>query len=378
MNFSLPYDKEAYQLLHEGSIALAQVEHNGIRVDTNYLDQTMRRMDHRIDRIKSRMDSSEVASIWRNHYKGRTNLGSNVQLGYVLFEKMGFDCPELTATKRFKTDEKTLGTVNHPFVKDYLKVRKLEKSRNTFLEGIKREVVDGFIHPVFNLHIVKTFRSSSDSPNFQNIPIRDPAVAKLIRQAFIARPGCRLVELDYSGIEVSIAACYHKDPRMLEYLEDETKDMHRDMAMECFKLPPEEMETDGSFEDSKRIKAIRHAGKNGFVFPQFYGDWFVDCARHLWNTIDDTNLHFRDGTSIFTHLEDHGITSLGDIDGGKPTAHSFLAHIQKVEKDFWENRFRVYNKWRRSWVKRYMERGWMLTKTGFICQGHLKRNEIIN
>ncbi|NIS13857.1 MAG: hypothetical protein GWN12_18860, partial [Thermoplasmata archaeon] len=87
----------------------------------------------------------------------------------------------------------------------------------------------------------RTFRSSSDSFNFQNIPIRDLELARLIRQAIIARSGHRLVEIDYSGVEVHVAACYHQDPTMLEYLEDKSKDLHRDMAMEIFKLPLEEL-----------------------------------------------------------------------------------------------------------------------------------------
>ncbi len=299
----------------------------------------------------------------------------------MLFGEMGFECTERTATGRYKTDEESLSRINHPFVKDYLKVKKFEKTLTTYLLGIRREVVNGFIHPFFNLHLVRTYRSSSDSPNFQNIPVRDPAIGQLIRQAFIPRPGRRLVELDYGGIEVCVAACYHQDPTMLAYLEDDTKDMHRDMAMECFKLPLKELtpadKTDTA--EVKRAKDIRYCGKNMFVFPSFYGSFFLDCARNLWNAITSMNLHTRDGRSLLIHLREQGIREVGDLNPTeKPRKGTFERHLQKVEQDFWEKRFPIYDRWKKNWVKAYRRDGYMLTKTGFICQGYLKRNEIFN
>jgi len=377
---NLPHTEEAYDLLHQGAIALAQVEANGIRIDTEYLDRTMERLDTKIKRLQGSLRSSTVGKVWETYYKERTNFDSNTQLGTILFDVLGHECPAETASGKHKTDEKTLATINHPFVKRCMTIRKMQKTRNTFLQGIHHEVVPakffngsvwetgGLIHPVFNLHLVKTFRSSSDSPNFHNFPVRDPKIAKIIRQAFIARPGHRLVEIDYSGIEVRVAACYHKDPRMLSYLNDNSTDMHRDMAMEVYLLPQEEV-----------TKTIRYCGKNGFVFPEFYGSTYTERARELWGMIGELNLTLEDGTSLYDHLESHGIRGLGELgENGRPPRGSFLAHIQSVENDFWERRFRVYHQWRNRWVKQYRERGWILSKTGFICQGYMLRNEIIN
>ena len=375
----IPYTKEAYQLLHDGAIALGQVESNGIRVDTEYLDTTIRRLRRRIDHLREKIQSSEVMKKWKAYYKGRSNLNSNEQLGYVLFELMGYHCPNMTETGRFKTDEETLSAVDNPFVGQYLKIQKLQKSMGTYLMGIKREVVDGFIHPFFNLHLVRTFRSSADSPNFQNIPIRDPEISRLIRQAFIPRPGHRLVELDYSGIEVAVAACYHKDPTMLSYLKDPTKDMHRDAAMSCYKLPIEEMTPGDDTAEQHRVKDIRYCGKNQFVFPEFYGDWYLDCARSLWESVRTMNLRTKDGRSLYEHLRRNGVKELGTLDPReKPRPGTMEYHIQQVEKHFWGERFPTYAKWKKEWVNLYQKRGWMKTLTGFICQGPLKRNEIVN
>lgn len=376
----IPYTTQAYELMHSGTLALARVECNGIRIDVEYLRKTTGRLRKRIDHLQEKIQSSEVVQIWKKKFKGKFKLGSLSQLGEVLYEEMGFECDERTAGGSYKCDEESLSRLNHPFVKDYLKIKKLEKVLSTYLLGVRREVVNGFLHPFFNLHLVKTFRSSSDSINFQNIPIRDPKIGQIIRQAFIPRPGRRIVELDYSGVEVCIAACYHEDPTMMEYLEDETKDMHRDMAMECFMLPLKEL-TPANKEDSdevKRAKAIRYCGKNGFVFPQFYGDWYIDCARTLWNYITSMNLRTRDGRSVLVHLREKGITELGELNPKeKPRKGTFERHIQQVERSFWEKRFPVYDSWRKKWVKDYRRNGYMLTKTGFICQGWMKRNEII-
>ena len=132
-------------------------------------------------------------------------------------------------------------------------------------------------------------------------------------------------------------------------------------------------------EDRKRAKNIRYCGKNCFVFPQFYGDWYIDCARELWNNISTLKLHTRDGQSLRDHLRSKGITELGDLDPREsPRQGTFERHIQKVERKFWNNRFPVYDQWRKDWVADYQDKGWMIGKTGFIYQGMSKRNEIIN
>jgi hypothetical protein len=156
---------------------------------------------------------------------------------------------------------------------------------------------------------------------------------------------------------------------MRDYLLDESKDMHRDMAMECYKLSQDEVS-----------KAIRHAAKNQFVFPQFYGAWWLDCAAGLWNMIDTTNLVTTSGVPLKKHLREVGIKKLGtqDRDNPHPPPNSFEAHIQKVEKRFWEKRFRVYAQWKKEWYNQYLKVGWFKTLMGFVCQGLMSRNDVIN
>jgi len=211
--------------------------------------------------------------------------------------------------------------------------------------------------------------NSSQNPNFQNFPIRDPERGKLIRQCFIPRKGRVLVEIDYSGIEVKIAQCYHQDPVMFKYLTDPNSDMHRDMAVDCFLLG-----------DAKEVtKQSRYVAKNQFVFPEFYGSYYVDTAAGLWNAIGSMKLVTTAGVPLKKHLARKGIKELGLCDPNKrPRPGTFEHHIKAVEDDFWGKRFSVYAKWKEQWFRAYQSKGYFDMLTGFRCKGLYKRNEVIN
>jgi len=256
-----PITDKGYKLLHEGCIALSQVEANGMRIDTKYLKRAIANTNHKIEKISQQIEHDKIFKIWRREFGIETNIGSREQLGRILFSVMDYPCLARTKTGKPKTDEAALSLVDSDFVRNILKLNKLKKAKTTYLESILRETTDEFLHPFFNLNMARTFRSSSDHPNFQNIPIKDPIMKKLVRRAFIARPNYQIVEADYSGAEICNATCYHKDPKMISYIEDKRKDLHRDMAMKCYIIPKEQVSWDA-----------RDTGKNMFVFPQFYGD----------------------------------------------------------------------------------------------------------
>ena len=374
-----PVTDQAYKLMHDGCIALSQVEANGMRIDTDYLDKAIAYTSKKIQHLTQEMKEDKVFKIWRKHYGQRTNIGSLEQLGNILFKDMDYPCPTHTKTGRPKTDEAALDTVDLKFVRNFTKLSKLKKAKNTYLMGIQREVdTNGFLHPFFNLNLVQTMRGSSDHPNFTNIPIRDPRMAKLIRRAFIARPNHRIVETDYSGIEICGAACYHKDPRMISYIKTNPGQLHMDLAQQCYMLPKKEMKAKGK-EDAKRIKDIRYCGKNKFIFPQFYGDWYLSCAKSLWEAISQMRLKTRDGLSLKKHLRSQGIKKLGACNPEeRPRKGTFEHHLKEVENDFWNNRFKVYSKWKKQWFQEYLEKGYFITLTGFKIEGYYDRKQVIN
>ncbi len=363
-----PVTDPAYLLMHQGVLALSQVEANGIRVDTRYLQRAVRKTTHRIQKLTSLMKEDEVWKRWRRRYGHRANMGSREQLGQILFGEMGLECCGRTATGRPKTDQVALENLDIPFVKRFLEIEKLKKAKSTYLNGILKETVDDFLHPNQNLHLTQTYRSSSDKPNFQNIPIRIPAIAKLVRRAFVPRPGRWLVEIDYVGAEIRGAACYHRDPKMIQYIKDPTKDLHRDMACQNFLLSEQQV-----------TKDCRYVAKNKFVFPQFYGDFYVHCAQHMWEDIQRLQLKTKDGIPLYKHLRQKGIKELGACQPGQePVRGTFEYHVREVEHDFWNRRFRVYGQWKREWWEAYQRKGYFDTLTGFRIAGHYRRNEVIN
>ena len=364
-----PITNSAYKLLHDGCVALSQIEANGIRIDTNYLKEAIYKVGLQINEISDNLKQYKIYKVWRKTYGSKTNLGSREQLGKVLFDVMDYDCLLRTKTGRAKADETNLKSTGLKFVDSYLRFEKLKKARSTYLRNILRETTDGFLHPNFPLHLVQSYRGSSDHPNFQNIPVRDPEIKELVRRAFIARKNHQIVEVDFKGAEICNAACYHKDPRMIKYIENPKLDMHKDMAAEIYVL-----------KKSQVTKDTRYCGKNQFIFPQFYGDWYKNCAVNLWKSIETLNLVIRDtDIDLYTHLESIGISELGACDPDeKAEEGTFEKHLQNIEYAFWNKRFKVYNQWKKDWWKAYQEDGYFETLTGFIIEGNLDRKQAIN
>ena len=361
--------QEAYQLLHQGILALAGAEEQGMRIDVEYCQRTTAHLTRQIKRLETNLESTELVKAWRGRFGAGFTLGGNDQLAWVLYEHMKIKPPKATRTGKGSVDEATLKQIDLPELKVLLQTRKLKKVRDTYLGGFLREQVDGVVHPFFNLNLVRSFRSSSDSPNFQNIPRRDREAMQICRRAIYPRKGHQLLEVDFSGLEVSIAACYHKDPNMLEYLFDPTTDMHGDMAQQIFLF-------DTFDRGVKRMKLFRDAAKNGFVFPQFYGDYHVKCAQGICRWVGLPEGRWRAGTgkalpgggTIADHLISKGIESY----------KQFEEYIKKVEDDFWGRRFYKYNQWKEYWYEQYQKQGYVDMLTGFRCSGVMSRNEVIN
>ena len=363
-----PTTLDAYSLLHRGTLALSQVEANGIRIDVDYLTEARSRTQRKVLELEEELRQSDAWKLWRKRFGAKANLRSRSQLGDVLFKDLKFTSTKQTKGGKPKVDEDVLGSIDFPFVQSYLRMEKLKKADATFLSGIEQETVNGFLHAMFDLNTARTFRSSSSRPNFQNFPIRDPELGKLIRRCFVPRPGRVLVEIDYGSIEVRVAACYHKDPVMLEYIHDTSKDMHRDMASQIYCCEPGQVS-----------KKMRYAAKNQFVFPQFYGSYWAQCAPALWDFIAKFSLAVDDKIPVKRWLRDHGIKRLGEVPNhGDPCKGTFYRHVQEVERDFWGRRFRVYDQWKKDWYSAYLRDGGFTSLTGFRIDGMMSRNDVIN
>jgi uracil-DNA glycosylase family 4 len=357
------HDLAGYRLLHRGVIELARVEANGTGISIEKLRQLKLQIGDKMKSLESQLFSSEVWARWRKQFGDRSTWRSRQQLVAVL-KGMGVQFKHFTATGRESADDEALSHIDNPAIQALRQLLRCHKVLNTYLKGIESEVCGNRIHPIFNLHTVRTFRSSSERPNFQNIPVRDAEVGRLVRQLFVVPKGCVFVENDFKGVEVSISACYHKDEQFISYLTTPGKDMHRDMAAEIFMLPTD-----------KVTKEARYIAKNKFVFPQFYGDFYASCARAIWNWME----HDKVGQKLLAHLQSKGITQLGACNPDfPPVSGTFEYHIREIERRFWNKRFPGYNEWRNSWWMEYCRTGKFRLNTGFTIDGILPRNAVIN
>lgn len=362
----------AHKLIHDGILALSRAERQGIRVDMEYAEEQNNKLTGLIDELIIKFEKSKFFRYWQHASgKNKVNINSNHQLSNYLYKVKKIKPSMTTPSGQGSTSDEALSALGIPELDILLRIRKLRKLRDTYLKAFIQESHEGYIHPIFNLHTVATYRSSSDSPNFQNIPIRDKEAKKIIRGCLYPRPGHQLVEIDFSGLEVSIAACYHKDPTMVKYIKDPTTDMHGDMARQIFLFGKE-------FDKSKEVFSTLRAGaKNGFVFPQFYGDYYGNNAVGLsqWAKLPlktkytkSDGLELPNGITVGEHLISKGIKSLND----------FKDHLQKIEAHFWNKRFPVYSKWKKKWWADYQKNGSFEMHTGFRCSGIMGKNDAIN
>ena len=180
------------------SAVLAAMEEAGVRIDTYRMGEITARLSDRIEELEAR--AYDLAG-------EEFVLGSPVQLGRILFEKLGLT-PGRKGKTGYSTDGKVLRAIrgDHEIVPAIEEWRELTKLVNTYL-GPLPELIgeDGRLHTTINQHVAATGRLSTSSPNLQAIPIRTE-LGREIRSAFVAEPGHRLLSADYSQIELRILA----------------------------------------------------------------------------------------------------------------------------------------------------------------------------
>jgi DNA polymerase-1 len=346
---------KGYQLFHNGILEFEKIQANGIRVDTEYYEKQDKHLERRIKRIEKKVQNSDEVRLWKEKTKKDFNIRSPKQIKKLLFNLLEYNPSKQTAKGNDAIDGEVLERIGTDFALNLMEYQRLYKLKNTYLAAFLREPVDGIMRPFFDLHIPRSFRSSSSGPNFQNIPVRNKEAQRIARTGIIPSPGNILLEADFKGIEVCISASYHHDPTMITYITDKSTDMHRDEAMQLFFLEKEQV-----------TSFIRYISKNMWVFPQFYNSYYEQCAPNIWEAIQNQNTS--DGTPLITHLKRRGITSY----------KRFENYTKKCEKIFWYEKFKVYRKWKEKLWDKYQKRGEVKFHTGFACSGLMKRNAVVN
>lgn len=234
---------------------LADMEFEGIKVDTEFLNDYSKELDIEAKAAEERVYAAAGV---------RFNLASPKQLGEVLFEKLKLD-PKAKKTKtgQYATGEDVLAklALQNPIVDDILAFRELTKLKSTYVDALPLMInrKTGRVHTSYAQAVAVTGRLSSNNPNLQNIPIRTER-GKEIRKAFIPRDGDHiLLSADYSQIELRIVAAISGDPNMCEAFR-QGKDIHTATAAKVYGID----EADVTKDMRRKAKSVNF----GIIYGQ--------------------------------------------------------------------------------------------------------------
>ena len=190
---------------------LAEMEINGIRLDTKELQKVQRELEERLVTLEK-----DIYALAGEPF----NIASPRQVGDILFGKMQImDKPKKTKTGQYVTNEETLNALraDNPIVGKILDHRALKKLLGTYVEALPRLINShtAHLHTTFNQCVTATGRLSSSDPNLQNIPVRTED-GKEIRRCFLPEEGEDFLSADYSQVELRIMASLSGDKHMIE------------------------------------------------------------------------------------------------------------------------------------------------------------------
>ena len=205
---------------------LGSMEYEGMAVDKNQLEE----LGNKFKEIISNLEE-EIFTMAGEKF----NINSPKQLGVILFEKL-----ELPVIKKTKTGYSTNADVleklrdKHEIIDKITEYRQIVKLNSTYVEGLSNIInpISGRIHSSFNQTITTTGRISSTEPNLQNIPVKTE-MGREIRKVFIAKDNCKLVDADYSQVELRVLAHMSDDEHMIDAFQH-NMDIHSKTASQIF------------------------------------------------------------------------------------------------------------------------------------------------
>ena len=271
---------------------LRSMEKRGIKLDTQYLETLSKKLHTELTKIEARV---------YKYAGGEFNLNSPKQLGEVLYDTLGLrpKNQKKTATGQRSTRESELEKLRdeHPIIPDILRYRELQKLVSTYIDNLPDMVgTDGRLHTTFLQAGTTTGRMASQNPNLQNIPIKS-AEGRAIRKAFVADRGFRLVAIDYSQIELRIAAIMSGDKKLIDIFK-RGEDVHTGVATRVFGVSAEDVD----YDMRRRAKVIN--------FGILYGMGVNALRQNLGDSTtrqeaqEFLNAYFHTFTTLAEYLED--------------------------------------------------------------------------
>ena len=270
---------------------LADMTRTGVLVDKDGIEQFGVKLREELEQVLTRIHMETGSATF--------NPNSPKQLGEMLFDTMGL--PHGKKTQRgWSTDAETLESLReYPLVEDVLQYRAYQKLNSTYVEGLLKVIgEDGRIHSTFNQTEARTGRLSSDNPNLQNIPIRTELGSQL-RAYFVAKPGCVLVDADYSQIELRILAHITGDEHMQQaFLNGE--DIHRSTAAKIYGIPQSEV--------TPRLRSSAKAINFGIM----YGKGAYSLSKDIGVTVKEADAFLKNYLAAFPNVSGYMDKTIAD------------------------------------------------------------------
>ena len=282
----------AYNYLEKPLVAsILEMEINGIKINTEYLQSLSSEFEKKINSLEKTIFKFCGVEF---------NIGSPKQLGDVLFNKLNLTPPKKTKTGEFSTGIEVLEDLafeGNKVAEDLITWRQLSKLKNTYTEALQTHInkTTQRIHTSYAMASTNTGRLSSSDPNLQNIPIRSTE-GRLIRKAFIAEKGYKILSADYSQVELRVLAHIAKiEPLIAAFKNGE--DIHALTASEIFSTDIKKITPDlrrrakavnfgiiygiSAFGLAKQLSITNHEANN---FIKKYFDKFPGIKKYMEDT----------------------------------------------------------------------------------------------
>lgn len=270
------------------SSILATMEQTGVYIDSQKLGQQSQDLAKRIMELEHQVHELAGESF---------NLGSTKQLQHILFEKLALPVKKKTPKGAPSTSEEVLQelALEYELPALIMQFRGLIKLKNTYTDKLPRMINyrTNRVHTSYHQAVTATGRLSSSDPNLQNIPIRTPE-GRLVRQAFVARSGYKIVAADYSQIELRIMAHLSKDKGLLDAF-SKGLDVHKATAAEVFGESLDAV-TDNQRRSAKAINFGLIYGMSAFGLAKQLGIPRYDAQNYM-------DKYFDRYPSVLTYME---------------------------------------------------------------------------
>lgn len=280
--------REVYETIERPLIpVLRAMEKCGVMIDKAALETLRKKYRAELETLEKRIHEAAGEEF---------NINSPKKLGDILFDKLGLKAKgqKKTAGGQRSTRESELEKIRelHPIVDEILEYREIGKLLGTYIESIPPLLdKDDRIHPEFIQTGAVTGRMATQNPSIQNIPVRTER-GRAIRDAFIARDGFLLVGLDYSQIELRLAAILSKDEKLCDIFKS-GRDVHREVAAMVFGVTPEQVD----HEMRRRAKIIN--------FGILYGMGANALKVQLGSSVSEAHQFLDDYFATFTTLTEY-------------------------------------------------------------------------